>query len=70
MSRPACPKCRSTMEEGFIKDQGHGTVHPSQWVEGAPETSFWTGIKTRGKEQFAVATYRCSSCGYLESYAK
>ncbi len=68
MSTPECPKCRSTMEGGFIKDQGSGTVQ-SEWVEGAPETSFWTGIKTRGKEQFPVATYRCSSCGYLESYA-
>lgn len=65
-----CPKCRGKMEEGFIKDQSHGAVYSSKWVEGAPEESFWTGTKTRGKLQVQVTTYRCTGCGYLESYAK
>lgn len=65
-----CPKCRHAMEEGFIRDQDHGSSHASNWVEGAPEKSFWTGTKTSGKKQVQVATYRCDSCGYLESYAK
>ena len=65
-----CPKCNAAMEEGFILDLGHfdaGTV--SQWVEGAPERSIWTGIKTKDREKFQVTTYRCADCGYLESYA-
>jgi hypothetical protein len=45
-------------------------VHSSKWVEGAPEKSFWLGTKTRGKKQVQVATYRCKTCGYLESYAR
>jgi hypothetical protein len=66
-----CPKCRGKMEEGFIKDEAdHGSVHASKWVEGAPENSFWTGTKTRGKKQVQVITYRCPGCGYLESYAE
>ena len=65
-----CPKCRNKMQEGFIKDQGHGTIAVPTWVEGAPEKSFWTGTKTSGKAQFTLQTYRCPSCGYLESYAK
>ena len=64
-----CPKCRGTMEEGYIKDEGYGTAHASKWVEGAPEKSIWTGVKTRGKNQVQVKTYRCERCGYLESYA-
>ena len=67
---PDCPKCRGRMEEGFIKDEGYGTSHPSKWVEGTPEKSFWTGLKTRGKEQVEIRTFRCTQCGYLESYAK
>ena len=58
------------MEEGFIKDEGYGTVAASKWVEGPPERSFWSGTKTSGKRQVQVSTYRCTSCGYLESYAK
>ena len=65
-----CPKCRQRMEEGFVQDQDYGSSHASKWVEGAPEKSFWTGTKTAGKKQVQVATYRCTGCGYLESYAK
>jgi hypothetical protein len=64
-----CPKCQAEMEQGFIADQTYGGVLASRWVEGAPEKSFWTGVKTKGKEDVEVRTYRCSGCGYLESYA-
>jgi phage FluMu protein Com len=65
-----CPKCNEEMEEGFIADYTHGAVLVSKWVEGEPEKSFWLGTKTRGKEKVKVKTYRCSGCGYLESYAR
>jgi predicted nucleic-acid-binding Zn-ribbon protein len=64
-----CPKCRSRMDEGFIKDDTYGAVHASKWVEGPPEKSFWTGTKTRGKKLVQVTTFRCTKCGFLESYA-
>jgi formate-dependent nitrite reductase cytochrome c552 subunit len=66
----SCPKCKGAMEEGFIKDEGYGTVHAGKWVEGPPEKSFWTGTKTHGRNQVQVLTYRCADCGYLESYAR
>jgi hypothetical protein len=65
-----CPKCGGEMERGFIADQTYGGVLPSKWIEGAPESSFWTGVKTRGKVDVEVSTYRCAECGYLESYAR
>ena len=65
-----CPKCDGMMEEGFILDRGHfNAAAVSEWIEGAPESSFWTGLKTGGREKFQVMTYRCADCGYLESYA-
>ena len=65
-----CPKCNAVMEEGFIMDLVYGNAKTvSQWVEGEPERSFWTGLKTNDRDKFQVATYRCIRCGYLESYA-
>lgn len=51
-----CPKCRLAMEEGFIRDQDYGTGHsaPSNWVEGAPVKSIWSGVKTAGKKQARI----------------
>jgi hypothetical protein len=57
------------MEEGFVLDNTHGARLQSEWVEGAPDPSFWTGIKLKGKEKIPIATFRCQRCGYLESYA-
>lgn len=65
-----CPKCQGEMEEGFIADVTYGGVVASKWVEGPPEKSFWTGVRTKDKEQVQISTYRCTNCGYLESYAK
>lgn len=67
---PECPKCRRTMEPGFVLDQAHGATLQSSWVEGAPERSFWTGLKLAGRERVPVQTFRCTSCGFLESYAR
>ena len=66
-----CPKCRGSMHEGFVLDRGHGNAANTQkWVEGEPEKSFWTGIRTKDKEKFEISTYRCERCGSLESYAQ
>ncbi len=63
-----CPKCKGEMEKGFILDVTHGYRLVSQWMAGEAEKSFW-GIKVRGKRQKSIRTWRCTSCGYLESYA-
>jgi hypothetical protein len=64
-----CPKCQGRVSEGFIIDQGYGTYSVAAWQKGAPVKSIWTGVKRDKKAQFAVVTYRCERCGYLESYA-
>ena len=64
-----CPKCKGDMEEGFILDVTHGYRLASRWIAGAPEKSFW-GIKMKGRRQLVVRTLRCTSCGFLESYAQ
>lgn len=66
---PECPKCKGEMEEGFTLDVTHGSRLVSGWVAGAPERSFWVGIKVKGKRHKSITTWRCKSCGYLESYA-
>lgn len=68
-SEPVCAKCGAPMEEGFILDNTYGARMQSEWVEGAPQRSSWTGIELKGKEHLPVTTFRCGSCGYLESYA-
>jgi hypothetical protein len=69
-SSPECHRCRGTMEPGYLLDRSHrSTLAEPRWVEGTPEHSFWTGLKTKGREVLAVTTFRCTKCGYLESYA-
>ena len=69
MTEPKCPDCGVTMEQGVLLDHGHGELHQSEWIEGAPERSIWFGLKTRGKIKHHVVSYRCERCGLLKSYA-
>ena len=67
---PTCAKCGKAMEAGFVLDhQAHATGTQSAWIDGAPEPSFWTGVKLKGHQRMPVTTYRCPGCGFLESYA-
>ena len=67
---PECPKCSRGMEAGYVLDQVHGGYAQNSWVEGPPEKSFWLGLKVAGHQRLPVTTFRCSRCGYLESYAR
>ena len=64
----ACGKCGGTMEEGFLLDHSHMVQVPSEWVEGPPVRSFWSGFKADVRRK--VVTFRCTECGHLESYAR
>jgi predicted RNA-binding Zn-ribbon protein involved in translation (DUF1610 family) len=67
----SCPKCGAPMEEGFIVDAFDRVQRVvSTWVEGAPEKSLWNGVRLRGKRRIGTKTFRCTKCGYLESYAR
>lgn len=59
------------MQAGFLLERGDRDRRGgTQWVEGAPERSFWTGLRIKNRLVLPVTTYRCESCGYLASYAR
>lgn len=64
-----CPKCGQTMTRGFIADRTGTVVHISHWVEGAPRPSFWMKTKAPADRSLPIASFRCTGCGLLESYA-
>jgi hypothetical protein len=58
------------MVQGFLLD----LIHPSaarveHWAEGPPRRSFWWGTRAADKT-LPVGTFRCATCGFLESYAR
>jgi hypothetical protein len=65
------------MEQGFVLDNSYGPrtrisgySGVSQWAAGAPLKSFWSGTRLPDEKLIPIGTYRCASCGYLESYAR
>ena len=71
MKTPKCPKCEGTMEAGLIEDYTEGGPSQSRWA-----TKSQTEVRVLGliltktpNVRFPVTTYRCSECGFLESYA-
>lgn len=58
------------MEAGFLLEWGGSGAAQSVWVEGAPERSRWTGLKLKGRRQLPAVTFRCTGCGWLDSYAR
>ncbi|MDQ3805899.1 MAG: PF20097 family protein [Acidobacteriota bacterium] len=65
-----CPRCGGAMEEGFLPEYSRNGICETLWVAGQPEASAWTGLKTRDKRRYKTVTYRCGSCGRLESFAR
>ncbi|SOD03252.1 hypothetical protein SAMN05216486_1094 [bacterium JGI 053] len=68
MPAMTCPKCGSPMTTGYLLDQGQH-VKVTEWIEGAPEKSFWTGLNLKQRRRFPVTADRCERCGFLELYA-
>ena len=64
-----CLKCGSSLEPGYILDAVRGAYKAAEWVEGAPERSFWVGLKVSDRSRYTICAFRCANCGYLESYA-
>src|SRR5215216_2526677 len=68
---PNCPKCGNLMDRGFIPDEYHDRNEVTVWVQGRPERSLETGaVVLSGTRMWQVVTYRCTGCGYLESFAR
>jgi hypothetical protein len=66
-----CPKCGGPMAQGFVVDfhQG-GARRVSSWVAGAPQKSFWRGTTAPDLTGVPIGTFRCETCGFLESFAR
>jgi hypothetical protein len=56
------------MTTGFLLDSAQ-SPRTTEWIEGAPEKSFWSGLKLTGRRRFPVNADRCERCGFLELYA-
>lgn len=68
-----CPKCSSEMTEGFLIDEAFGAVKQTRWVPGPVAVNELASVKDHVRiegEPVGVTTFRCGSCGYLESYAR
>jgi hypothetical protein len=58
------------MEQGFILDRSLNAQYTSRWAADQPEKSFFTVTKISESQAIPIGAFRCSSCGYLESYAR
>jgi predicted Zn-ribbon and HTH transcriptional regulator len=65
-----CPKCNGEMVQGFLFEIDGPTRKVSTWVEGEPEKSWFVSTKVPKEKCVPVGTFRCSACGFLESYAR
>ena len=68
-----CPKCNDVMVQGFIPDfTGSKFCTVNNWVEGAPGKPTWFGtcVPVSPEKCIPIGTFRCSGCGFLESYAQ
>lgn len=66
-----CPKCGGELRQGFIFDHhGGGKRLVDTWVEGAPEKAYWRITKATADQCIPVGVFRCTKCGFLESYAR
>ena len=65
-----CPKCQRPMEKGYVADLTYSATLQSAWTRGEPiPRRFRGGIKWNRTDNVPIVTFRCTSCGYPESYA-
>ncbi|MEO1858097.1 MAG: hypothetical protein ABGY95_12145 [Rubritalea sp.] len=70
MKNTTCAKCEGTMEVGFSVHTSIDGARQDKWLPGEPQKSMLLGIKVDVNQWIPITTYRCESCGFLESYAK
>lgn len=71
MSEDTCSKCGGELVAGSLATKdSYYQVAAAQWLEGMPEESVWSGLKTGGRLMLPVAVYCCKGCGRLELFAE
>ena len=69
MSTRSCSKCGRKTEQGFCVDLGdYSTPTVGVWHPGKPQRKWW-GLAVDKNAKRDIETWRCTSCGFLESYA-
>jgi DNA-directed RNA polymerase subunit RPC12/RpoP len=58
-----CLRCKAPMEVGQLADR-----IANCWTKGVPTQGILAGLRSI-EPPIETETYRCTSCGYLESYA-
>lgn len=65
-----CPKCKGAMVQGHSVEFTSANILVGFWIEG-PARKSWLGAQVPPEEaRIPIAHFRCSSCGFLESYAR
>ncbi|MDB5345262.1 MAG: hypothetical protein JWP89_3639 [Schlesneria sp.] len=68
-SAMSCPKCQGEMVQGYVLDFTPIGLSVSQWNAGSPKRAGLNSILD-STSQIPIGTFRCRSCGFLESYAR
>ena len=68
-SEVRCSKCNREMQEGLVVDLNYAGVLQSMWVQDQPGKSLGHDA-ANGKKKVKTITYRCPTCGHLDSYAR
>ncbi len=70
-AQPKCPKCGKKMEEGCTLGRAEfpAYAYVTVWTSGVPKRGKNGLVDIDGKNVIETRTFRCSWCGYLESYA-
>ncbi len=71
MSEDSCIRCGGELVAGSLATKdSYYQVAAAQWLEGRPEKSVWSGLKTSDRLMLPVAVYCCKGCGRLELFAE
>jgi hypothetical protein len=65
-----CGKCGGAMKEGFLHDSGQHSSGVAHWAEGTPEYNILRFLRMKGRRKLPIRSFRCTKCGFLESYAE
>jgi hypothetical protein len=68
----SCPKCQGEMVRGYVLDFTPIGNRVSKWNAGPPKKAGLAGSAgiMDSTSEIPISTFRCQSCGFLESYAR
>ena len=73
-AKPKCGKCGASMEVGHIPGPANYLAYrltvSTEWFPGRPQTTPNFALGKSGRKAKTVTAWRCSACGFLESYAR